>query len=317
MDITYSKKRADTELRVGFYSVLSQDNSGGCSQWYFQFDGKNCSRPGQIVTSAYADIANHAKNLRRSPAVVSGVCKGTSTVNFQPGNIKITVNLGACPDAPGGSPHTGQTFGVDSSYIIVEEYCPQQTTWDTTSSAHLAHTAAMHMQAVNQSHARSLICSVEKIGNCSLNDFSTSLIVDKFMLVQCVNMPRTSICFHWLFGKNQVHLVSSVSAQQKVVKSDRLFSSEDVGTAAHSVCFKFKQFFDRNEDQGELSPTTSPEMGFFCTMCALHDFWLLWKFLRPMCDSSLSRYRVLISFKWLRSCLILSKKSDFSLAPFP
>ena len=122
--LNYNKKRADTELRVGFYTVLSQEASGGCSQWYFQFDGRNCSSPAQVITSAYTVIADHTKNLRRSPSVVSGVCKGTSAGGFQSGSIAITVHLGPCPNAPGGEPHTGQTFGVDVSYIIVEEYCP-------------------------------------------------------------------------------------------------------------------------------------------------------------------------------------------------
>ena len=120
----YTKKRSDTYLRVGFYSVLAQENSGGCSQWYFQFNGRNCSSPAEIITSAYTAIHDNKRNLRRSPSVVSGICKGTSTGDFSPGSIAITVKLGPCPSAPIGAPHTGQTFGGDVSYIIVEEYCP-------------------------------------------------------------------------------------------------------------------------------------------------------------------------------------------------
>ena len=116
---TYNKKRSDTYLRVGFYSVLAQDDSGGCSQWYFQFNGKNCSSPAEIIISAYTSIHDNKRNLRRSPSVVSGICKGSSDGEFSPGSITITVNLGPCPGAPFGAPHTGQTFGVDLSYIIV------------------------------------------------------------------------------------------------------------------------------------------------------------------------------------------------------
>ena len=124
--LTYNKKRSDTELRVGFYTVLDQEQSDACSQWYFQFNGKNCSDPGEVITSAYTHIsvAGNARIFRRSPSVVSGVCKGTSAGGFQPGSITITVRLGACPGAPGGAPHTGQSLGVDVSYIIIEEYCP-------------------------------------------------------------------------------------------------------------------------------------------------------------------------------------------------
>ena len=121
---TYTKKRSDTYLRVGFYSVLAQDHTGACSQWYFQFNGKNCSSPAEIITSAYTSIQENKRNLRRAPSVVSGICKGTSEGDFSPGSITITVNLGQCPNAPIGAPHTGQTFAGDVSYIIVEEYCP-------------------------------------------------------------------------------------------------------------------------------------------------------------------------------------------------
>ena len=76
--VTYKKQRNDTILRVTFHSTLSQYNHDGCSQWYIQFGGQDCTQPAPISTSIYTAHTDISNSWNRAPAEVSGFCNATS-----------------------------------------------------------------------------------------------------------------------------------------------------------------------------------------------------------------------------------------------
>ena len=70
--VTYIKQRNDTILRVTFHSTLSQYNHQGCSQWYIQFGGQDCTQPAPITTSIYKYHSDSSHSTNMAPAEVSG-----------------------------------------------------------------------------------------------------------------------------------------------------------------------------------------------------------------------------------------------------
>ena len=130
--ISYTKQRADTTLRVSFYTTMAQsttgNGTGGCAQWYLLFNDKQCTNPSPIFTS----IVRHRSDLNEQnvqvwyvvPAVITGYCKGTSKDPFPQGStIKVSAHLRSCSlttgDAHTGEPHVGNV----TTSLVVEEYC--------------------------------------------------------------------------------------------------------------------------------------------------------------------------------------------------
>ena len=121
--VTYKKQRNDTILRVTFHSTLAQWYNGGCSQWYIQFGGQDCTQPAPITTSIYTDHNDGSHSNNRAPAEVSGFCNATSSGKLSPGNIQVSLHVKKCQSVSRGDAVTGTNFGQWTSYLLVEEYC--------------------------------------------------------------------------------------------------------------------------------------------------------------------------------------------------
>ena len=121
--VTYKKQRNNTMLRVTFHSTLSQYNHNGCSQWYIQFGGQDCTQPAPITTSIYRYNGDSSGSWYRPPSEVSGFCNATSSGKLSPGNIQVSVHVKPCIHYTGEA-YTGTGAGQWTSYLLVEEYCP-------------------------------------------------------------------------------------------------------------------------------------------------------------------------------------------------
>ena len=121
--VTYKKQRNDTILRVTFHSTLSQYRHGGCSQWYIQFGGQDCTQPAPITTSIYTLHSDSSHSSNRAPAEVSGFCNKTSNGKLSSGNIQVSVHVKKCQGFSVGNALTGTGVGQWTSYLLVEEYC--------------------------------------------------------------------------------------------------------------------------------------------------------------------------------------------------
>ena len=126
--ISYTKQRADTTLRVSFYTTMAQSEPvDGCTEWYLLFNNKQCTNPNPISTSIIKhrmDRKKEAKVWYVVPAVLTGYCEGTSKDPFRQGStITISAHLRSCSsttgDAHTGKPHVGN---VTTSFVV-EEYC--------------------------------------------------------------------------------------------------------------------------------------------------------------------------------------------------
>ena len=120
--VTYKKQRNDTILRVTFHSTLSQYIHQGCSQWYIQFGGQDCTQPAPITTSIYTDHSDSSGSYNTAPAEVSGFCKATSRGKLSPGNVQVSVHVKKC-QGRSALAITGTSVGQWTSYLLVEEYC--------------------------------------------------------------------------------------------------------------------------------------------------------------------------------------------------
>ena len=121
--VMYKKQRNDTILRVAFHSTLAQYRHSGCSQWYIQFGGQDCTQPAPITTSIYTDHSDGSNSNNRVPAEVSGFCNATSSGKLSPANLQISVHVKKCQGRSSGDAVTGTNFGQWTSYLLVEEYC--------------------------------------------------------------------------------------------------------------------------------------------------------------------------------------------------
>ena len=120
--VTYKKQRNDTILRVTFHSTLAQYYNQGCSQWYIQFGGQNCTQPAPITTSIYTSHSDSSHSSNVAPAEVSGFCNKTSSGKLSPGSIQISVHVKKCQGLSSNA-QTGTSAGQWTSYLLVEEYC--------------------------------------------------------------------------------------------------------------------------------------------------------------------------------------------------
>ena len=121
--VVYEKQRNDTTLRVTFHGALGQYNNRGCSQWYIQFGGKDCTQPAPVTTSIYTDHSVGSNSWNISPAEVSGFCNKTSAGKLLPGNIQISVHVKTCAGYSSANAYTGSGSGHWTTYLLVEEYC--------------------------------------------------------------------------------------------------------------------------------------------------------------------------------------------------
>ena len=121
--VTYIKQRNDTILRVTFHSTLSQYNHQGCSQWYIQFGGQDCTQPAPITTSIYKYHSDGSHSTNSAPSEVSGFCNATSSGKLSPGNIQVSVHVKHCIHNTGDA-LTGALEDQCTSYMLIEEYCP-------------------------------------------------------------------------------------------------------------------------------------------------------------------------------------------------
>ena len=121
--VTYKKQRNDTILRVTFHSTLAQWKHDGCSQWYIQFGGQDCTQPAPITSSIYTSRSDYSDSWNRAPAEVSGFCNTTSGGKLSSGNIQVSVHVKLCQGHSLGNALTGTGTGQFTSYLLVEEYC--------------------------------------------------------------------------------------------------------------------------------------------------------------------------------------------------
>ena len=63
------------------YEFSDKYNNGGCSQWYIQFGGQDCTQPARVTTSIHTDHSDGDGSLTRNSAEVGDVCNTTSTGN--------------------------------------------------------------------------------------------------------------------------------------------------------------------------------------------------------------------------------------------
>ena len=127
MSATYEKRRTDTVLRVSFHSTLGQLLSGGCSNWFIQFDGHDCLQPAPLSTLIFNWRENkpESREWNIAPSELSGFCNATSQGLIVPGNIDISVHVKQCANSTRSDSHTGRPTNIGSvnTYMIVEEYC--------------------------------------------------------------------------------------------------------------------------------------------------------------------------------------------------
>ena len=132
-NVSYMKEKDDSLLFVTFQSTIGQSLEVGCSQWYIEFNGQECSSPAPIVSLVYKahSMCGNYRNDYYSgwniaPAEISGFCNATSSKGIPSGKVDISVFVSKCPEIMTSDAHTGTPRSPlrSTSYLLVEEYCP-------------------------------------------------------------------------------------------------------------------------------------------------------------------------------------------------
>ena len=121
-NVKFSKKRADTVLRVLYTTSMGAQAHGGWQHFTlsFLFNGSECSNPapirGGVASLQYGGIGY--RDGKSVPAAISGVCN-----RLRSGDVTITSNLGNVPHGHYHGYHPSSSSSITSS-LHVEELCP-------------------------------------------------------------------------------------------------------------------------------------------------------------------------------------------------
>ena len=132
VNMTFTKSRSDTYLRLTWSSNMRQLINDKCSQWYFMMNGHgvrfttNQSMPTYINKLIYPAIANLPTFTAMEP--LSGCVKATSSGPLQAASYLISMNVRDCPGVGRFRGSDAYTGWASPSTMIVEELCPPNST---------------------------------------------------------------------------------------------------------------------------------------------------------------------------------------------
>ena len=117
--ITFTKKRADTVLKLSYSSSIRTVGAGKYLRWYFKIDGQECIKPTPIDIGMYQDTNDNT----HIPAVLTGICESIvkSGASLPAGQHTITVHVGQIFNYPIAH---GISQWHTTSILEIQEMCP-------------------------------------------------------------------------------------------------------------------------------------------------------------------------------------------------